>query len=111
MDKQNLIAIAKDQLKGGIAQEQVRELLTYRGVGESEVNEIMQAVLADESARPVQLEGKDIVEKTHTAFQAVSQDAEINPDAARKERIIILGSVIGAIIFAIAGSVIYFLYF
>lgn len=111
MDKQKLIDIAKDQMKGGIGQEQVRELLTYRGVGEQEVSEIMAAVLGDKNAKPAQLEGKDIVEKTHDAFKEVSQDVEINPAAARKERIIILGSVIGGLIFAIAGSIIYFLYF
>lgn len=111
MDKQNLINIAKDQLKGGIDKEQVRELLIYRGIAEQEVNAIMQAVLGDDDAKPVQLTGEEIVEKTHDAFQEVSQDAVINPDAARKERIIILGFIIGGIILAIGGSIIYFKYF
>lgn len=110
MDKQNLVNIAKDQLKGGIAQEQVRELLVYRGLEEKEVDEIMQSVLTDDSARPAQLDGKDIIEKTHSALLEVSKEPELNPEAARKERIIILGAVIGGIVLAIAGSVVYFLY-
>lgn len=111
MDKQKLIDIAKDQLKGGIGREQVRELLVYRGVEEKDVDEIMTAVLGNENARPAQLEGRDVVEKIHDAFKEVSQDVEINPVAARKERIIILGAIIGGLILAVAGSIIYFLYF
>lgn len=111
MDKQNLINIAKDQLKGGIAEAQVRELLTYRGLEENEVNDIMQSVLAIDGAQSTQLTGKDIINKTHNALLEVSQEPEINPEAARKERIIILGSVIGGIFLAIVGSIVYFLYF
>ena len=41
MDKQKLITIAKDQLKGGIGEDQVRELLVYRGVEQKDVDTIM----------------------------------------------------------------------
>ncbi|EKD23570.1 MAG: hypothetical protein ACD_81C00218G0014 [uncultured bacterium] len=111
MDKQKLVAIGKDQLKGGIAIDQVRELLTYRGVEEKDVEEIMQEVLADESARPEQISGSAVVDKTDAALLDVSADAPLNPVAAKQERTIILLATIGAVIVAIAGSVVYFLYF
>lgn len=111
MDKQKLIAIAKDQLKGGIGQDQIRELLIYRGVEESDIDTIIKAVLSDAEAHPVQASGGDIVEKTHAAILEISKEAPINPNAAKKERIIIFVATIGSIAVAIAGSILYYLYF
>lgn len=111
MDKQKLITIVKDQLQGGIAEEQVRDLLTYRGVEQGDVDAIMQEALGGVQ-RGTDLAGDgDIVAKTDAALKDISQDPPIDPGAMKRERKILIGSIVGAIVLAIAGSVLYFVYF
>lgn len=110
MDKQKLIAIAKDQLKGGIGEEQVRELLTYRGVEEKDVSEIMQEVLSGD-AQPAPASGGDVIRKTDEALSEIFPDTPLRPEYIKKERMIIALSVTGFVLVVIAASVLYYLYF
>lgn len=107
MDKQKLITIAKDQLSGGIGEEQVRDLLTYRGVEEADANAIMQEALHGAGEQT----GGDVVAKTDAALQEVLQEAPIDPSVTKQERSIFVWAIVGAVVLAVTGSVFYFLYF
>ena len=111
MDKQKLIAIAKDQLKGGIGEAQVRELLTYRGVEESDVEEIMKEVASESANIPDDAAGGDVVSKTDAALKQISIEPAVRPDYIKKEWKIVTISVIAFITVVIAGAVVYYLYF
>ena len=111
MDKQKLITIAKDQLKGGIGQDQVRELLVYRGVEPADVDAIMQAVLATGDAKPAQVSGEDVLKKADEVFNDIAQEAHLKPEDAKKERVIIILSVLAFIALLAIGSTVYYLYF
>lgn len=111
MDKQKLITIAKDQLKGGIGEEQVRDLLTYRGVTDGDADAIMQEALRGASEATDEQAGGDVIAKTDAALKEVSQDTPIDPTATKREWKLLAGASIGVVILVVAGSVIYFLYF
>ncbi|AKM78252.1 MAG: hypothetical protein UY31_C0012G0005 [Candidatus Wolfebacteria bacterium GW2011_GWE1_48_7] len=110
MDKQKLITIAKDQLKGGIGEDQVRELLTYRGVEANDVAEIMQEVLRAET-QPVTAEAEDVVQKADMVIAELIPDAPTQPEYIKKERNILLLSIAALFILLITGSVVYYFYF
>lgn len=110
MDKQKLIGIAKDQLKGGIGAEQVRELLTYRGVEANDVEEIMQAALSD-ATQPGAAEGGDVIAKTDEAIEELLPNAVVPAEYVKKEWSIIMLSVIGLVAVVAIGSAIYYFYF
>lgn len=109
MDKQKLITIAKDQLKGGIGEDQVRELLTYRGVEAADADVIMQAALGA-AEQPATEEGVSVVEKTDEAIAELMPDAPVQPEYIKKERNILVLSIVGFLTLLIAGSVFYYFY-
>lgn len=111
MDRQKLIAIAKDQLKGGIGEDQVRELLTYRGVDAGDVDTIMRDILATGEARPSQVSTADVLKKADEVFGDIAQEAQLRPEDAKKERVIVALSIFAFICLIVVGSVIYYLYF
>lgn len=110
MDKQKLITIAKDQLKGGIGEEQVRELLTYRGVETADADAIMQAALSA-ADQPAAEGAVNVVEKTDEVIAELMPDAPVQPEYLKKERNILMLSVIGFLALLIVGSAIYYFYF
>lgn len=111
MDKQKLIAIAKDQLKGGIGEDQVRELLTYRGVGAEDTDFILREALASGDAKPVSMPVKDVLNKADDVFGDIVREAPLRPEDAKKERVIVALSIFAFICLIVVGSVIYYLYF
>lgn len=110
MDKQKLIAIAKDQLKGGIGEDQVRELLTYRGVEAGDVETIMQSALSAD-AQPEIEKPEDVVKKADEVITELLPDAPLRPEYIKKERMIIILSVVGFIVVVVGSAVLYYLYF
>lgn len=111
MNKQKLIAIAKDQLKGGIGEDQVRELLVYRGVEPGDVDAIMHAALATGEARTSHVPAENVLKKADEVFGDIAQEAQLRPEDAKKERIIIGLSILALIFIVAIGSVIYYIYF
>lgn len=111
MDKQKLIAIAKDQLKGGIKEDQIRELLVYRGVEPGDVDAIMQDVLAMGETPPSSVSAEDVLKKADEVFGDIAQEAQLRPEDAKKERIIIALFILALILIVTIGSAIYYLYF
>lgn len=111
MDKQRLIAIAKDQLKGGIGEDQVRELLVYRGVAPADVDTIMRDALATGETPPSAVSAEDVLKKADEVFGDIAEEAQLKPEDAKKERIIIALSVFVFIFILAVGSFIYYRYF
>lgn len=110
MDKQKLIAIAKDQLKGGIGEDQVRELLIYRGVESSDVESIMQSALSADAQSEIE-KPEDVVKKADEVITELLPDVPLRPEYIKKERKIIMLSVIGFIAVVVGTAVLYYLYF
>lgn len=111
MDKQKLIVIAKDQLKGGIGEDQIRELLVYRGVAPEDVDTIMQDALATGEVPPSSVSAEDVLKKADEVFGDIAKEAQLKPEDAKKERIIIALSVFALIFIVAVGSFIYYRYF
>ena len=111
MDKQKLIAIAKDQIKGGIGEDQIRELLVYRGVAPEDVDAIMQDALATGEAKPSSVSAEDVLKKADEVFGDIAEEAHLRPEDAKKERIIIALSIFAFIFILAIGSFIYYRYF
>lgn len=110
MDKQKLITIVKDQLKGGIGEAQIRELLTYRGVEEKDIDGIIQAAINEEAQAPSDTDS-DIVKKTDEALTEILQKPATRPDYKKREFIIIIMATVGLVIATVVGSIVYYFYF
>lgn len=111
MNKQKLITIAKEQLEGGIAEDQVRELLVYRGISSAEADEIMREVLATGDAKPAAISSDAVLKKADEVFGGIAEEVQLQPEDAKKERHIIILSVLAFIFVIAVGSAIYYFYF
>lgn len=110
MDQQKLIAIVKDQLKGGVGPEQVRELLAYRGIAPTEIDAIMQQVLAHKDIQQAQM-AETVVEKVGEAFVAAAQEAPVRSEHRRHEWLILTISIVVVLLLIGVGSYLYYHYF
>ena len=68
-------------------------------------------MLATGEAKPAKVSADDVLKKADEVFGDIAQEAQLRPEDAKKEHVIITLSIFAFILVIAAGSAVYYLYF
>ncbi len=111
MDLHHLVVITQDQLKGGIGEDQIRELLRYRGVAEPDIESIMNAAKAGLASVDAPEDARTVAGKTEAMLSGVMEERELQMGTSKKGKLIIASAIMFGLFLVGAGVYLYYRYF